>query len=319
MQARLRDLARERAVDLIFASRSVGWIAASPVARRLGLPLVWRGGGRPTGRGQRVSLRFLARLWRPDALVCNCEAVRRDLEPLVRAPSYIVHNGVDTARFDPQRVVPRFRRDAGIGPDVPVVGFSGRPAPEKGLEVLGAALVRVARDLPNLRVFIAGEFGWRAEYERLFGALGLAERTTFLGHVQDIESVYASCDVIALTSHNHSIEGSPNAVLEAMAMERPIVATAVGGLPELIQDGVQGFLVPAEDAAGLATHLGRLLGDPALRRQLGAAGRATIVESYDDRSVTRRLASVLQLVAARAAARHLPTPPLQLGLNAHQH
>jgi len=313
IQRRLLDLGRAAQVDAIFASRPVGWVAASRVAHQLGVPLVWRGGSRPTQLGEPTALRLLGRLWPPDAFVCNCEAVQRALGPLVPAPSFIVPNGVDTERFDPRRVAPRFRVDPAFGPDVPVVGFAGRPAPEKGLEVLAAALLRVARELPTLGVLIAGEFGWRERYEQLFAQLGLAPRTRFLGHLDDVESLYASCDVVALASHEHSIEGSPNAVLEALAMARPVVATAVGGVAEIIRDGVQGFLVPAGDSEALAARLTQLLREPALRARQGAAGRATILRTHSDWSVARQLLRVLREAAAlRRAARS----PVQLEADA---
>ena len=295
-QRSLARIARQRHVDLVFASRAVGWIAASAVARRLGLPLVWRGGGRITSPLEVSGMRLLVRALRPDLLLANCEAVRSDFAPLIRAPSRILRNGVDVTRFDPARVRPRFRRELGIAADTPVIGFPSRPAPGKGMELLARVVERTARELPTAVFLVAGEFGWRRHYEEMMAARGLGERVRFIGHVSDVESFHASCDVVVLTSRAHSIEGSPNTVLEAMAMERPVVATDVGGVAEALRDGVEGFLVPDENADRFAARLVQLLASAPLRRMMGRAGRATIVERFHHEKVVAELAGILREV-----------------------
>jgi len=158
-------------------------------------------------------------------------------------------------------------------------------------------------EVPSLRFLVAGESGWRAHYQSLFGSSGLSERVTFLGHVADIESFYASCDIVVLASRQNSIDGSPNAVLEAMAMERPVVASNVGGLAETLHDGIEGYLVAPADAVGFSRRLIELCGDPSLRRRLGTAGRATVVREHDDRVVAERLTAICLDVAERVAQR----------------
>jgi glycosyltransferase involved in cell wall biosynthesis len=303
MQGQLTRIARQRGVDVIVANRSVGWLVASPVAHRLGLPLVWRGGGRPTSTLQSLVLRLFARRWAPDLLLGNCEAVRADIARLVSCPSRVLPNGVDTKRFDAARVAPRFRPELGLAPETPVVGLAARPAPEKNLELLAAALLRVARRVPDVRLLVAGEFGWRAHYQALYSRLGLAERTIFLGHVDDIEALYASSDVVVLTSHERSIEGAPNAILEAMAMSRPVVATRVGGVPELVEHGAEGLLSPPGEVAALAGNLIRLLEDRELRVGMGARGRATVERRFGEPAVTTALADALEEVVAERRAR----------------
>jgi glycosyltransferase involved in cell wall biosynthesis len=303
LHRRLDGLVRERHVQLVFASRPPAWIAGSSSARRAGLPLIWRGGSRITSAHEAVGLRLLARLWPPDALVTNCDAVRRDLAPALRCPAHILPNGVDLTRFDARRVAPRVRLQLGIDDRTPVVGLSARPAPGKGLEFLAEVVRAAAAEVSSLRLLVAGEFGWRAHYQSLFASLGLGDRVTFLGHVADIDNFYASCDIVVLASRRHSIEGSPNAVLEAMAMERPVVATHVGGLAETLHDGIEGYLVDPADSAGFARRLIDLCGDPSLRRRLGAAGRATVEREHDDRVVAERLAAICTAVAERVAQR----------------
>ena len=299
----LDRIIRDRHVELVFASRPAGWVAGSSSARRAGLPVVWRGGSRITSAGQVVGLRLLSRVWPPDALVTNCRAVRRDLARALRCPTHILPNGVDLARFDVKRVAPHVRLRLGLEARTPIVGLSARPAPGKGLEFLAEVVRSAVAEVPSLRFLVAGESGWRAQYESLFGRSGLSERVIFLGHVADIESFYASCDIVVFTSRQNSIDGSPNAVLEAMAMERPVVATNVGGLAETLHDGIEGYLVAPADALGFSRRVVELCGDPSLRRRLGSAGRATVVREHDDRVVAEKLTTICLDVAERVAQR----------------
>lgn len=304
-------IARERHVELIFANRSTGWMVAGGVARLLGIPQVWRGGSRITKRIEAVVMRGLSSVFGPDLLLANCEAVRADLAPQVSCPSLILPNGVDTRRFDPARVAPRYRQMLGLDADVPLVGLAARPAPEKGMELLARVVELTAQRVPAVRFLVAGEFGWRPHFEAMFAARGLADRLRFIGHVSEMEGFLRSCDVSVLTSKEKSIEGSPNSVLESMAMECPVMATSVGGVTETLTDGVQGFLVPPDDAEAFSGHLVNLLGDRELRRHMGAAGRARVLERHRLDRVVGDLAGMLHDVHAHrlgAASTVAPLP-----------
>jgi len=289
----LEALARRHSIDIILASRIFAWIVATPVARRLGLPIVWRAGGCLTTRAEEIGMRLFSRRFSPELLICNSETVRSGLKPHVRCPVDILENGVDTTRFDSRRVAPQLRTELGIDADTPVVAIVARPRPLKNFELLAEILKRTSAELPAVRLLIAGDSASRPHYEQLFAELGLAPRTTFLGHRDDVENVYASCDVAVLTSHS---EGSPNAILEAMAMERPVVANGVSGLAEMVQHGVQGFLAPPNDAAKFSEHLVELLRNPQLRTRMGAAGRAVVMERFSDVVAARQLAERLRTV-----------------------
>jgi glycosyltransferase involved in cell wall biosynthesis len=295
----IRALIVARRIQIIVANRTTGWIAAGPVARLLGIPIVWRGGSRITAPFQAHVLKFLSRRLRPDFLLANCEAVRADLVPLVGCPSEILRNGVDTRRFDPARVPPRFRQGLGIADDVPVVGFSSRPAPGKGIELLAHVAERTAQKLPKVQFLVAGEFGWRRHFEQMAVARGLGGRLRFLGHVPDVETFLRSCDAVVLTSKAKSIEGSPNALLEAMAMERPVVATRVGGVGEAVTDGVEGFLVDEDQGDAFATRLADLLSDRDRRLRMGRAGRAAVVDKFHSEKVVANLANLLHSLLAQ--------------------
>jgi glycosyltransferase involved in cell wall biosynthesis len=286
---------RRRGVDLVFASRPVGWAIGSVAARRLSAPVVWRAGTMPSTLGHELALRTLARVFRPQALITNAVALNDRIAPVIGAPSFVIRNGVDVERFLPARTRPRFRAELGIDPDALVVGVSARPHPDKGFDALATAAARLGRAHPTFRMLIAGDDGWRETLQRRFAAEGLGQRVTFLGHVRDIENFYRSCDVVALASKDNG-EVVSNALLEAMAMERPIAATRVGGMHEVIIPGVNGLLSPAGDVDAFTQNLDTLLRDHTMRRRMGLAGRATIVRSFSELTVVEQLASVLGAV-----------------------
>lgn len=293
-------LGRRERVDLIVASRTFGWIVGSIVARRLHLPVVWRAGSLPSSPGHWLSLRWLASLIAPSALVANSEMGRRLFTRFVRVPSSVLPNGVDTRRFSPDRATARLRAELGLQ-HVPVVGLAARPAPEKGLTYFAEVVRAVSALRPDARFLIAGEFSWRAFYQRQFVAMGLAEKVTLLGHVADIESFYASCDVVVLTSRPGSIESASNAVLEAMSSGRAVVVTDVGAMSELVEDGVDGFLAPADQPERFAERVVALLRDPVLRRRMGEQARQRILRRHTQEDVAGVLASILLAVKELAA------------------
>jgi glycosyltransferase involved in cell wall biosynthesis len=198
----LAALAVERRVDLIFASRTFGWMVAWTIGRKLGIPVIWRAGSMLTGSLERIAARILSSFIRPDALVANSEAGRALYSTILPGVSTaVLPNGVDTSRFtDETRRCGDLRQRLQLG-DVPLVGLAARPAPEKGLQFLAEVVRIVGKTHGEVHFLIAGEFPWRKYYENLFAQQGLSKKVTFLGHVADIETFYAACDVVVLTSN----------------------------------------------------------------------------------------------------------------------
>lgn len=286
----LAAIARQHRVDLLFAVRTFGWVVAAALARDVGIPYIVRGGSRPTRPIERFGIRLLTWTYGPPALVvANCEAVRVEIAPRFSAPSLVVENLVDTSRFDPAAAYPRYRQSLGGRRAARVVGLAARPAPGKGFELFVDVVRRVAATCADTQFLVAGEFAFRRHYEEMCRRHGVHNRVTFLGHVSDIENFYVSCDVVVLTSESHSIEGSPNALLEAMSLGRPVVATAVGGVREIIADGVEGFLIEDGDGDHFSGRLIELLESEALRIRLGAAGRRRAVSRNGDHESTSAL------------------------------
>ncbi len=151
-----------------------------------------------------------------------------------------------------------------------IVGYAGRMVPVKDLPTLVRAFAQAHAAVPSLRLVLAGDGPERPHAHAMARALGVAERLHFLGWVDDLPTFYATLDVFALSSLN---EGTPVAAIEAMAAARPVVSTEVGGVPDVVESGVCGLLVPAQSAEALAAALVRLASSPSLRHSMGAAGR----------------------------------------------
>lgn len=229
--------------------------------------------------GHRRLGRWLNRL--TTGTIANCAAARDALLE-AEAPAgdsvVVLENGVDAERF---LALPTPAGNA-------VVGAVANLRAVKGLDVLVAAAAKVAAARPDATFRVAGEGDQRPALEADIQARGLADRFALPGSTDDVPAFLAGLDVAVLASR---AEGLPNAVLEAMAAGRPVVATRVGAVPELIDDGVHGLLVPPGDADALAAAILRLLGDPALARSLAEAARKRVVERYSRAAMVRRFES----------------------------
>jgi glycosyltransferase involved in cell wall biosynthesis len=294
----IERLVRDERCDLVFANRTTAWLIAAAASVRLGVPYVIRAGSRPAHPWLVLGLRALDRVSPPAAVFSNCVAVDRTIGAWFRVPRYIVANAVDLDVFSPGSPAPA-RARLGLPPATPLVGLAARPAPEKGFELFARVVTRVRARRPDVRFVVAGEFAWRGHIEAQLRAAGLGGSVRFLGHVHQMSDFFRAVDVVVLTSKASSIEASPNALLEAMATARPIVATDVGGVSELVSHGLEGYLMDEEDASGFADHVVRLLCWPEGRVRLGRAGReramghgvSAVVATlaHDLRDVVRRL------------------------------
>lgn len=188
----------------------------------------------------------------------------------------VVHDGVDVDAIDRQPVV-----DAHgafwLPHGAPIVGNVAALAPHKGQTHLVAAAARVVRELPDTRFLIVGEGELREALERQIHDLGLDRHVFLTGFRTDALGLIKSFDVFAMSSVT---EGLGSAVLEAMACGRAVVATRAGGIPEAVDDGRTGVLVPTHDPVAMAAAVIRLLGDVDLRTRYGAAGRQRVMDEF---------------------------------------
>jgi glycosyltransferase involved in cell wall biosynthesis len=185
----------------------------------------------------------------------------------------------------------RLRSRHGFDTKTFLVGTVANLFPHKGYEYLLRALGQARLEVPGLACVIVGEgdAGYRIELDRLTRDLGLSDRVVFAGFQRDVYPYLAAMDLFVLCSLR---EGLGIALLEAMAVGRPIVATKVGGVPEVVEDGVTGLLVPPGDPGSLARAIVRLAEAPALRRAMGEAGARRVRERFHVARMARQIGAV---------------------------
>jgi glycosyltransferase involved in cell wall biosynthesis len=252
----------------------------------------------------------LATFPRNDHVFAVSETVRRSirypgpLRLLPMPPVETLHHGLDPAALPAP--IPRgataslleppgppagndgVRAELGIPEDAPVVGTVANFTAAKDHATLLRAAAQVRRAIPSVRFVLVGQGPLEAETRRLAGRLGLEETVVFAGFRTDATRLMAGFDAFALSS---TYEGLPIALIEAMAVGVPAVVTRVGGTPEVVADGVHGYLVPPRDPAALAAGLTRMLEDRPLRDRLGAAAAAR-AQDFDIRKAVRRMEQV---------------------------
>lgn len=197
-----------------------------------------------------------------------------------------IDNGIDLNRFNPQTVAPLNKADWGIEPDTVTVGMVARLEEQKGHHILIAAAHEVIREMPNVRFVIVGDGHLREGLERQRNQLGLQGKVVFTGILRDIPGVLATLDLIVFSS---LWEGLPVALLEAMSMKKPIVSTAVGGIPNVIITGQNGLLVDKDNVMDLAQGIIKVLKDQSLAEQMAEAARKTIEERYSAEAMHQRI------------------------------
>ena len=215
-------------------------------------------------------------------LIAVSPEVRDDLVRLGVAPAEkfaVVRLGIELGERVGGGVAVRreTRRLMGISDEAFVVGWVGRMTAVKRTDDVLRAFRELLDQVADAWLVLVGDGPDRAHLERYAHELGVARRCLFLGYQNDVARFYEAMDTLLLPSGN---EGTPVSVIEALAAERPAVATRVGGIPDVVRDGVDGFLVEVGDASGLATRLAELAGDPALREQMGRAGRTRVLDRY---------------------------------------
>jgi glycosyltransferase involved in cell wall biosynthesis len=266
MRPWIRELRRDFPFDVIIGAWAYpDAVAASLLAREANVPLVTAVLGSDVNEfpdlfGLRPQIRY--GFQRAQRVLAVSRAIADRVVELgaPRERVLVQHNGVDGARF---RIRDRAeaRKSVGIEHDRPVIGYVGNIRPVKGSDVLIEAMDHLVKQLGNTEaeLWIVGSGEIEAQVRARTTALGLDSRVRFLGR-QPHEAIprwMSAVDVFCLPSRN---EGCPNVILEALASGKPVVASRVGGIPELLTDGENGYLVPAEDPAALAGALAKALG-----------------------------------------------------------
>jgi glycosyltransferase involved in cell wall biosynthesis len=215
-----------------------------------------------------------------DATIANSAATASTLGRRAR-DVHVIHPGVDLERFRPGPADPAVRAQLTGAPDAPLVGIVGRVDPRKGVRDLVHAMSRLEGPAADARLAVVGDVGIGTEEDTaaLHADAGrlLGDRIRFVGRRRDVPEVLRALDVLASASY---AEPFGRALLEAQASGVPVAGTRSGGVPEFVEDGVTGLLVPPQDPAALAAALQRLLGDAGLRQRLSRAGRLQAEERF---------------------------------------
>ena len=307
----LRALVRDRHIDIVHAHEYKTDLLALLLARAEGVvPLStvhgWSGASRRELLCYYPADRQILR--RFPRVIAVSGAIK---ERLVRAGAAAdrvktVLNGIDATVFQRQaaRVLPA-RAALGLAADALVVGAVGRLESEKRYDVLIDAVARLRRTRPDVRLVIAGKGSLGEALKAQAQTLGVGDACVFAGHCPDVTDIYHAMDLFAQSSDT---EGTPNAVLEAMAFEVPIVATAVGGTQDLITDRVHGLIVPRRDPDALAAAMLETLADPraAGTRVIAARRRVEGELSFDARM------NAVERIYEELAALRKETPALWL-------
>lgn len=211
-------------------------------------------------------------------------SVSEDIQSLLReelklAPQKIklIYNGIDTRKFEGKKNLEKIRKELNLSPDELILGNVGNLREVKDHHTLLLSFGRVSSIFPQAKLLIIGEGELKSSLIKLCTELELENRVLFLGYREDVSSLLNLIDIFVLSSR---LEGCSISILEAMASEKPVVATRVGGNPELILEGKTGFLVPSAEPEKLAEKIILMLKDEKLRRKMGEEGKKRVKEKF---------------------------------------
>ena len=285
-------LIRARHVDVVSTHSGIDSWCAGLAAKAAGVALVrTRHIDLPMHASWSNFIHFL-----PDRIVTCGEAMRTHLladNPLPAARLLSIPTGIDFDRLQPSAERSVLRARLGLQASQQAILMVAILRGVKRHMLALEAMAQLRSRHPQARLLLAGEGPMRQELEDRAQALGLSDCVMFLGHREDVADLMAACDVLLLSSRS---EGIPQSVVQAMASGLPVVATAVGALPELIDGQQQGLLVPAEDATGMAAALARLLDTPPLAAALAAAARVKVRNRYSYAAMLDATEAMLQTI-----------------------
>ncbi|MGE5593414.1 MAG: glycosyltransferase family 4 protein [Betaproteobacteria bacterium] len=247
-----------------------------------------------------------------DEVICVSEAERRVAQRygFRKDRLTVIRNGV----APPAPSVPSLRRELrerlGFREDAVVIGTVSRLERRKGTAHLISSLARIRRECPGAVLLVVGDGRMRRDLERLAIGLGVRDKVVFTGALADPGDALESMDIFALPSFQEALG---MAILEAMARAKPVVATAVGGIPEAVVHGETGLLVPPRDDYALASAILALARDPEKRQEMGARGRARFEALFSAGAMARQTLEVYGRVLAHASARAQASDPFPAG------
>ena len=300
---RLRDFFRREKVDVIHAHNQEDSLVPAAAACVAGVPvsvLTWH---LPYPFRNRLRGRLILALLQKRLIAVSGSVSDMHTENGISPEKIeVIHHGTDIEAFHTLTAdAPALRAKLGLAPEDLAVGIVGRVAVEKGHRVLFEALRLLADRHPCLRAVVVGNGPDMPGLRRDLAAMGIAKKeVVFTGFRDDVNGVAAALDIVAVPSVWP--EPSSPAILQAMALGKPVVASRVGGTPELVVDGETGLLVPVSDPVALAEALSRLADDPTERRRMGEAGRARAAAQFSLRRMVDSVEALYRREYQRAAS-----------------
>lgn len=275
--SQLRRLIKDKNIDLVHANNSLVAIYAGIAAKRERIPFVWH--VRISDRDGLLD-RFLASL--STQIITISDAVNQRFSWMKNRESRVktIYNGIDLTKFNPSLSGAAIRREFRLDGQAPLVGTVGRLDWYKGHKYFLRAAKIIVGSIPNCNFLIVGSGEKRKELENLVDKLKLNKNVIFAGYREDIPEILAGLDLFVSSSVS---EGLGRSIIEAMAMQKPVVATNIGGIPEVVINQETGILVPARESKALAEAIIGLLRDKERCIKMGLAGRKLVERKFDIR------------------------------------
>lgn len=285
---------RQGRFDIVYSFQGTSTVWGTLAARRAGARCIFAGYRGQTGESflSRTALRMITR--GVTGWIVNAECVRDFVVRTYRADRrkvHIVPNGIARSAYESPLSRDEARRQFDIAPEAPAVVIVANLRPVKNHAMFLRAARRVVQARPDTLFLAAGEGPLRTELEAQARQYGLADNVRFLGRVRNVPDLLAACDLSVLTSFT---EGLPNTIAEAQGAGLPCISSANGGAKEVIVEGQTGFIVPVDDDAAMADRLMNLIGDPAVRADMGLRARQRIRQEFSTAILGQRLLRVFE-------------------------
>lgn len=322
-----RSMVIEEAPDAIHANSIRAGLVMSAATMGLNTPVIWHAHDILPRHPLSTAVRLFAMATPSNRILAVSNAVARRFRGILlrpfkdRVPIEVIHNAVDLERFRPDaNSREEIRRTLNLTGTQPLVGIVGQLTPRKGQLELVEAFAEVAREVPDSILLIVGEalFNRDEEYAeqlvRVAESLGVGDRVRFLGPRDDVPKLMQGLDVLVINSHE---EPFALTVLEGLASGAAVLGTSVGGTPEMIRHGENGWLIDGRDHRGLVQAMLTLLRDPSLRRQLGNNGRrAAIARFSTERYMTEIVSLYRSILEGGKTPHHKSARGLKVKLSA---
>ncbi len=280
---KLGEIIRRDQISLIHTNTSRATIYVMVATRKMEIPVIWH--VRIPHR-DRLLDRFLGP--RCSQIIAVSQAVKNRFNWLKKVKVKVIYNGVDTERFSLGPTQDDVRKKFNLDNEDIVIGTVGRLSPEKGFEFLISAMEDMTKVYPQTRVLIAGNGNeeYRLSLHAKVNGLRLSSNIIFIGFCKDIPEILRCVDIFCLPSLT---EGFNRTILEAMACGLPVVATSVGGNIEIVQDRVNGLLVPSGNSERLAAAITELVNDREKARTMGLEGRRLVEKNFSIEKNVKRI------------------------------